>query len=88
MDPAIATIVTIFSTAIAALFGALMISMRQQREDWKGLFESEKADHKATLQQASEQNQKNTQAVRDLADFLHELPRRSGDWNASESRRR
>lgn len=37
MDPAI--LLTIFSGAIAALFGALLLSLRQQREDWKALYE-------------------------------------------------
>lgn len=86
MDPTVTSLAAIFSTAIAALFGALMISMRQQREDWKGLFENEKADHKETLKQASVQTQENSRAVRELADFIHELPRRREDWARTSER--
>lgn len=87
MDPTVASLVTMFSTAIAALFGALMYSMRQQSETWKKLYDTEKADHKVTLKEASSQTQENARAVRDLAEFIHELPRRKEDWARTSDKR-
>lgn len=86
MDPTIVSLIAAFSSAIAALFGALMVSMRQQREDWKKLYDNEKVDHKETLKEASKQTQENARAVRDLADFIHELPRRREDWARTSER--
>lgn len=87
MDSTITELITVFSTAVAALFGALVLSLRQQREDWKGLFDQERAERKQALKEAADNTQENAQALRALADFIHELPRRREDWQRTSERR-
>lgn len=89
MDPTIVSLVAIVSPMIAALFGAYTLAMRQSRQDWKGLYEQERSDHKETRKAASDDSLKNSESIRELADFLHELPRRTDDWaNRSPGRGR
>lgn len=44
MDGTSAGIISALSATIATLFGALMLSMRQSREDWKALYDSLKKE--------------------------------------------
>lgn len=87
MDPTVASLVTVFSTAIAALFGAFYTQVRRQAADWERLYREEKADHKDTLKAAATVGQQNSQAIHELAEFIHELPRRREDWARSQDSR-
>jgi hypothetical protein len=86
MDPTV--IVTMLSTAIAALFGALVYTMRQQRDDWKGLFEKERDSHDKTRETSATEARSNAEAIRELADFIKSLPRRKTDAEEPRSERR
>lgn len=84
MNPEV--VVSLLSTAVAALFGALMFTLRQQREDWKGLYDQEAKAHAETRLSAAADAKENTAAIRDLTTslketmaFIHKLPRRATD---------
>lgn len=101
MSGDIAAIISAGSSIVAALFGALMLTMRQQREDWKGLYENEKADHKQDLKDAALEARENaktyenlTGAVTSLAsnvnqlfDMVAAIPRRESDYPGRPVRR-
>lgn len=86
MDPTLTTVIAIASSVVSAIFGALMVSMRTQIADWKKLYTDERADHKATLEKSAQVQQETSKSVRELADFLHELPRRRQDYETSGRR--
>lgn len=88
MTPETTALLAIFTPAIAALFTALMLALRQQRDDWKDLYLAEKKDHKDTLAAAAVTATSNSEALKELADFLHELPRRQEDWSRRNEQRR
>lgn len=79
MNPEV--MVSVLSAAIAGLFGALMLSMRQQREDWKALYEAERTDHKETRKAAAEEGRNNAASIQNIAKFLDDLPKRRDDWD-------
>lgn len=85
MDPA--AVIAILTSAVATLFGALLFQMRQQLADWKRLYELEVSKHDKTREAASADSRENAKSLRELADFLHELPRRRQDWDAAEPAR-
>lgn len=87
MDPTVVSIVAIFSPAIAALFGAYTLAMKQGRDDWKQLFLDERKEHKETREKASTEAAKNSAAYEKLANFIEDLPRRREDWHSLEGRR-
>lgn len=83
MDPQ--SIITLGSGAISALFGALMLVMRQRAEDWRGLYQEERADRKDALRVAADDIRENTRTVKEavdkLTDALQALPKRADDWS-------
>lgn len=63
MDPTITTVIGIASTMVSALFGALLISLRQQREDWKALYEKEHAINEVANEELRKQSATNAKLV-------------------------
>lgn len=91
MNPEV--VVSLLSTAVAALFGALMFTMRQQREDWKTLYDQEYKAHEQTRLEGIAEAKQNTAAIQGLTGSLQEvvsyiqtLPRRSNDVELRERR--
>lgn len=78
MDPS--ALVAMMASAVAGLFGALMLTMRQQREDWKGLYTEERKEHNETRTKAAQDVRDNAETVRELTQVLKEIPRRREDW--------
>lgn len=68
-----AALISAFSSAIAALFGALMLAMRQSREDWKALYLQEKQDHKESLKDAATEARENAKTYDNLTAAMTSL---------------
>jgi len=85
MDPAV--IVAMLSSAVAALFGALVFTMRQQREDWKALYDKESEKHEETRKTASAEVREAMTAIREIrslmGDLMARFPKRRDDPQAS-----
>lgn len=62
MDQQLAAVISAASTIVAALFGALMFSMRQSREDWRGLYNQLFAKLEADQRDDAENSRKNSEA--------------------------
>lgn len=74
----------LFGGAIAALFAALVAALRQRGEDWKGLYDNKEKELAQVRLEAAEDQRENAAAIRELAAFIHELPRRREDWAVSQ----
>lgn len=86
MDNSAVTIITILCGAISALFAALMLAMRQQREDWKELYYEFKKEatevakqDSASIHKVAGSVEELLAAVNSLANDISMIPRREGD---------
>lgn len=75
-DPA--ALIGIFIAAISALFAALVVSYKTQIDRSQKMYDDEKADHKATRKEATDEAKENTQSIRELSEFIHTLPNITG----------
>jgi hypothetical protein len=81
-------LIVMLGGAISVLFGIVVATLRQNSETWKGLYLDEKSDHQETRKSAAAESRENAQTLKELAAFIHNLPRRAGDWTPLDEERR
>ena len=92
MDPGV--IIGLFGSAIAALFAAYSLNIRQQiatadkhAETWKEFYVKECEKHDRTRADSADDLRELTGAVRDLTEVVRQVPKRRDDWTSEPARR-
>ena len=66
--------------AIGTLFSALLYALRQRADDWRALYEQERADRLESSELALEGIRQANEALRHILAIVQALPKRRTDW--------